>query len=144
MVDLTVLLNNDDNTNAMDDSFQNENQEATPDSSRHETKKYSCSFLTVKSSVYIILFMTSTFYQVYAGLKVTQDQNPYLPPLMCLTIRWINITSYFFGVIVEEITSEKGLFLAAEVHRHPVFYYRGWRVSSFINVQTLNIVNTIR
>ena len=124
MVDLTVLLNNDDNTNAMDDSFQNENQEATPDSSRHETKKYSCSFLTVKSSVYIILFMTSTFYQVYAGLKVatySQDQNSYLPPLMCLTILWINTTSYFFGVIVEELTREKGLFLAAEVHRHPVF-----------------------
>lgn len=128
----TPLLNNDDNTNAIDDSFQNENQEATPDSSRHETKKYSCSFLTVKSSVYIILFMTSIFYQVYAGLKVViypQDQNPHLPPLMCLTILWINTTSYFFGVIVEELTREKGLFLTAEVHRHPVFYEESRGVS---------------
>ena len=93
--------------------------------------------ITIKNSTLILLFLTSTFFQVYAGIKVStfnypskNDEhttrftniNPALPPLMCLTILWINIMSYIFRVLLEELTRQDALYLPPTVHRHPVFY----------------------
>jgi len=88
---------------------------------------YVCTDLGVKNISLVLLFVSSTFFQVYAGLKVSMFQpkvnmQPALPPLMCLSILWINAISYIFRVLLEELTREEALFLPPTVHRHPVFY----------------------
>ena len=115
----------------------------------HETKTKT---KTIKNTTLVLLFITSTFFQVYAGIKVSTFHfshnnnnsdnnddddddnnnnndhesnaftNPAIPPLMCLTILWINIISYIFRVLLEELTRHDALFLPPTVHRHPVFY----------------------
>lgn len=83
-------------------------------------------FFNSKTFTQVLLFISSTFYQIYAGVKVStyphHHDNPALPILMSLSIVWINAISYYFHVILGELSREDGLFLPAEVHTHPVFY----------------------
>ena len=87
---------------------------------------------TARNAVLVALFVASTAYQLYAGLKVSLYHPPpphhhYQTPLtttivivlMCLTILWINAGAGIFRILLAELTREKGLFLP--VHRHPVF-----------------------
>jgi len=83
----------------------------------------------VKNLVFAALFITSTFYQVYAGLKVSttsatsnNSQSTLLIILLCLTVLWINAQGFVFRTLVDELTREKGLFLPPEVHRHPMYF----------------------
>jgi ABC-type multidrug transport system fused ATPase/permease subunit len=86
-----------------------------------------------KNLVFAILFLTSTLYQVYAGLKVSTTNatsrhnhdhhfNTLLIVLLCLTVLWINAQAVVFRTLLEELTREEGLFLPPEVHRHPMYY----------------------
>ena len=78
----------------------------------------------VKSSIVIVLFIASTLCQVYAGLKVAtfDHSTETLTPLLCLTVLWINAQAYVFRVLLDEMTREDGLFLPAEIHRHPMYF----------------------
>lgn len=80
----------------------------------------------IKNTSLVLLFLTSTVFQLYAGIRVSTFHstsiNPALPTLMCLTILWINIMSYIFRVLLEELTRQDALYLPPTVHRHPVFY----------------------
>ena len=102
-----------------------------------------------KHTTLILLFICSTFFQLYAGIKValfhypskenhSSTINPAVLPLMCLSILWINIISYFFRVLLEELTREDALFLPPTVHRHPVFYQK----SRGINLHWCDICRT--
>ena len=79
-----------------------------------------------KNFVLVALFVSSTLYQVYAGLKVATFPSEQTVrsciPLMCLTVLWINAEAYVFRTLLSELTREKGLFLPPEVHRHPMFF----------------------
>eukprot|EP00977_Amphora_coffeiformis_P012640 scaffold3185_cov161-Amphora_coffeaeformis.AAC.6 len=78
----------------------------------------------VNSIVLVALFVTSTFYQVYAGFRVARLEHATeaVTCLLCLTVLWINAQAYVFRVLLAELTREKGLFLPPEVHRHPMYY----------------------
>jgi len=86
-----------------------------------------------KQTSLIVLFLLSTFYQIYAGLKVaTYPPRPTDEPSrrrwvlidvsMCLSVLWINAAAYLFRTLLDELTREDGLFLDPKIHRHPVFY----------------------
>ena len=130
---LEPLLNRDESqlTNEQDNrshaSSQNESQQSNSTPSWFHRLKPSPG--ACKNTTLVFLFLTSTFFQIYAGVKVSTYEytdesrpTPLLPILMCLTILWINAQSYFFRVLLEEMTREEGLFLPEEIHRHPVFY----------------------
>jgi len=82
----------------------------------------------------IFLFLLSTFYQIYAGLKVATYPLPpsssdnhhndqlLLTVLMCLSVLWINAGAYLFRTLLSELTREDAIFLDSKIHRHPVFY----------------------
>mmetsp|Transcript_2129 Transcript_2129/g.3141 ORF Transcript_2129/g.3141 Transcript_2129/m.3141 type:complete len:954 (+) Transcript_2129:131-2992(+) len=81
----------------------------------------------------VLLFVTSTFYQVYAGLGVAiapqnggDDHSTTLDvvilSLACLTVFWVNAEAYVFRTLLAEITRDAGLFLPPEIHRHPVYF----------------------
>jgi len=85
----------------------------------------------------LFLFLLSTFYQIYAGLKVatyplppppSSDNNHHnndqllLTILMCLSVLWINAGAYLFRTLLSEMTREDAIFLDSKIHRHPVFY----------------------
>jgi len=86
----------------------------------------------------IFLFLLSTFYQIYAGLKVATYPLPPPPSssssdnhhndqllltvLMCLSVLWINAGAYLFRTLLSELTREDAIFLDSKIHRHPVFY----------------------
>jgi ABC-type multidrug transport system fused ATPase/permease subunit len=97
----------------------------------------------IKSLTLLLVFLTSTLYQVHAGLRVAtmNDEDEYDDPethhrhhhhetvhllqtiLLCLTIFWINVEAYVTRVLIVDLTrSTKGLlFLPPEVHRHPLY-----------------------
>lgn len=88
----------------------------------------------VKNTIFVVLFVASTFFQVYAGLKVStshvlqpdhQTQSAYTYVaivLLCLTVLWINVQTFVFRTLLEELTRPEALYLPAEVHRHPMYY----------------------
>ena len=82
----------------------------------------------VKNLALTTLFVTSTIYQVYAGLQVTtlsEDHARAVMPLLCLTVLWINAQAWVVRTLLTELTRTAGLFLPAEVHRHPMYYENG-------------------
>jgi ABC-type multidrug transport system fused ATPase/permease subunit len=88
------------------------------------TKKRRLTPAQTKTAVQITMFITSTLYQVYAGLKVAtmeHDHNDAKTLLLCLSVLWINAQAYVFGTLIKELTRENGLFLPPEVHRHPLY-----------------------
>ena len=91
---------------------------------RHFGCESKCSPDRVNSIVLVALFVTSTFYQVYAGFRVAglEHATEAVTCLLCLTVLWINAQGYVFRVLLAELTREKGLFLPPEVHRHPMYY----------------------
>lgn len=106
------------------------------------TRNYRISPALAKNMVQMVLFSTSTFYQVYAGLKVATidfdassssssswGYNETIIPLLCLTVFWINVQSYVFGTLLTELTREDGLYLPPEVHRHPMYIETGRAIS---------------
>ena len=78
----------------------------------------------VQSIVLVALFISSTFYQVYAGFRVARLEHATeaVTCLLCFTVLWINAQAYVFRVLLAELTRESGLFLPPEVHRHPMYY----------------------
>ncbi|KAL3936128.1 MAG: hypothetical protein SGBAC_008483 [Bacillariaceae sp.] len=89
----------------------------------------------VKNVIFVLLFLASTFFQVYAGLKVStshilkQHEEHHSSPfayvviaLLCLTVLWINAQTFVFRALLEELTRPEALYLPAEVHRHPMYY----------------------
>ena len=88
------------------------------------------------------LFVASTAYQIYAGLKVSMypGSSSYsnnhnsnsssindnfavaITILMCLTVLWVNAAAALFRILLTELTREQGLFLPPTVHRHPVYW----------------------
>jgi hypothetical protein len=94
----------------------------------------------VKTLVLLLLFVTSTVYQVYAGLRVAMlDHHQHgndndnsniswdmiITPLLCLTVLWINAQGYVFRTLLAEMTREEGLFLPPTIHRHPLYLEDG-------------------
>lgn len=97
----------------------------------------------IKSLALLLVFVTSTLYQVHAGLRVAimDDKDEYDDPathqrhhhhetlhlvqtiLLCLTVLWVNAEAYVTRVLIVDLTrSTKGLlFLPPEVHRHPLY-----------------------
>lgn len=90
----------------------------------------------IKNMIYVLLFLASTFFQVYAGLKVstshvlrpehdhhtTSAYTYVVIVLLCLTVLWINVQTFVFRTLLEELTRPEALYLPAEVHRHPMYY----------------------
>mmetsp|Transcript_17372 Transcript_17372/g.26341 ORF Transcript_17372/g.26341 Transcript_17372/m.26341 type:complete len:955 (-) Transcript_17372:699-3563(-) len=83
--------------------------------------------------ILVLLFVTATFYQVYAGLAIailprsdSDENNTTLDTatlvLACLTVLWVNAEAYVFRTLLAELTREAGLFLPPEIHRHPVYF----------------------
>lgn len=111
------LLNQDtDTSNSVDPSTPVETTEST----KFQPER-------IKNGVLITLFITSTLYQVYAGLRVAtfEHSSEAITPLLCLTVLWINAQAYVFRTLLYESTREDGIFLPTEVHRHPVYYESG-------------------
>eukprot|EP00980_Cylindrotheca_fusiformis_P015134 scaffold4180_cov99-Cylindrotheca_fusiformis.AAC.15 len=81
-----------------------------------------------KNGTLVVMFLTSTIYQVYAGFRVSttthRDTQLSIIILLCLTVLWINAQGYVVRVLLEELTrQEELLFLPPEVHRHPMYYH---------------------
>jgi hypothetical protein len=93
----------------------------------HKKSSYSLQPPQIKNLVLVFLFVTSTFYQVYAGLRVAtfDHATEASTPLLCLTVFWINAQAYVFRTLLSEMTREDGIFLPTEVHRHPVYFENG-------------------
>jgi ATP-binding cassette subfamily B protein len=98
----------------------------------------------VKSMTLLFVFVTSTFYQIHAGLRVAtmedthHNDNPHhyygtvhlvQIILLCMTILWINAEAYATRVLIVDLTrtTEGLLFLPPEVHRHPLYLERNNR-----------------
>lgn len=75
-----------------------------------------------------LIFVLSSSYQVYYGVKVTKFQfkNYFTIEtiILCLNVLWVNIQAYFYRSLVTDLASEEGLYLK-DVHRHPLFWVRG-------------------
>jgi len=86
-----------------------------------------------KNLVFATLFLTSTIYQVYAGLKVSTTttaphhnfEHSVTILLLCLTVLWINAQAFVFRTLLAELTREDALYLPPEVHRHPMYFQAG-------------------
>ena len=78
-----------------------------------------------KYSTLTVIFIFSCAQQVYFGVKVSQYEwhkaKSFQVVLMCLTVLWINLETYFTRSLAEEVTREDGKFLE-NVHRHPLFF----------------------
>jgi len=97
-----------------------------------------------KSFILLLVFVSCTIYQFYAGLRVAtmetgthsnhgdgggdsshnHDWKSTLKiVLLCATVLWINAEAYILRVLIVELTRrEEGLlFLPPEVHRHPLY-----------------------
>ena len=86
----------------------------------------------LQTFIVVMLFVLCTYYQVYAGLKVATLVHPAtesIVPLLCLTVLWINVESYIFRTLLDELTREDGLYLPPEVHRHPMYLVKSRNVS---------------
>ena len=96
------------------------NAEAVQDPTPKKHRSYCSDPKAVKHLVLALIFSLSTSIQVYTGLKVSSfdfsSVSPWYPPLMCLTVLWINAGVYLCRTLLEEMTRESGLFLP-EVHR---------------------------
>lgn len=91
-----------------------------------------------------LFFISSTVFQLYNGLKVSTfdfqgeveeeekeivvvtssssgEKLSFQPPLMCISILYINVLVYLGRTLILEFTRDEGLFLP-EVHRHPIFW----------------------
>jgi len=89
-----------------------------------------------------LFFVSSTVFQLYNGLKVStfdfqgedeeevvvvvtsspkSEKLSFQPPLMCISILYINVLVYLGRTLILEFTRDEGLFLP-EVHRHPIFW----------------------
>jgi ABC transporter transmembrane region len=127
-------------------TLQQQDDEAEDDSSPDSTRANSasssfwhnhCQRLTltptqIQSLVLIKFFLLCTFYQVYAGIKVSTLEHPATPaivPLLCLTILWINAQAYVFRTLLSEMTREEGLYLPPQVHRHPMYLVTNRNIS---------------
>jgi len=76
-----------------------------------------------------LLFIFSTFYQVYIGLKIStfdfrEGHKSIEAVLICLGVLWINIEVYVARQLILEATRDEGLFLP-DVHPHPLFMDKG-------------------
>lgn len=140
-----VSASNDDDLQEplLADEQQQEGEEHTFSPEEQHQTCGGCNKLTswwtparAKNLVFALLFITSTLYQVYAGLKVSttqiiannnnngsNDAYTYLTiVLLCLTVLWINAQAFVFRTLLEELTREEGLYLPPQVHRHPMYY----------------------
>ena len=131
---------------------QQQQQESTAattleqDEQNHHHKKIVISPTQAKNAIFVCLFVTSAFYQVYAGLRVaTSSVTTYddgsdddssdnhhsssaavlVTILLCLTVLWINGQGFVFRTLLDELTREGALYLPPEVHRHPMYYQDG-------------------
>lgn len=127
----------EDVTNSRNKRY-NDNKKKNRDDTEDQEYRQNLHSKTIKNITLAVLFISSTFFQLYAGIKVstyhketennndhsnpTTDTSPAILVLMCSSILWINIISYIFRVLLEELTREDALFLPGNVHRHPVFY----------------------
>jgi len=97
----------------------------------------------VKSAVLLLVFVSCTVYQIFAGLRVatmetnsshTNDTTDHYfrvsrwmtilkIVLLCASILWINAEAYIVKILIVELTREEEglLFLPPEVHRHPLY-----------------------
>jgi hypothetical protein len=120
--DETSSADNNDNTNQLEDDQHHRQQQ------HHQHhglcgchKKTWITPTQAKNLVFATLFLTSSFYQVYAGLKVSttsttsnNSQSTLLIVLLCMTVLWINAQGFVFRTLLEELTREDGLFLPPE------------------------------
>lgn len=107
-----------------------------------------------------VLFVLSTAYQLYVGLKVSaykfgqgdeaeesdkDGSNKDTPHggytaeavLLCVSVLWINLEVFALRTLVAELTRKDGLFLP-DVHPHPLFVLKGvalhWYVQACVRV----------
>lgn len=135
--DATATTNNGDSSDLSAPLLRNE-EESRPEGEDNPVAERSGFFQKlepsrVKNIVLVALFISSTLFQVYAGLKVStfDHSNGILTPLLCLTVLWINAQAYVFRTLLSEMTREKGLFLPPEVHRHPMHLVRGSGLAAY-------------
>lgn len=104
----------------------------------------------VQNAILLALFVSTTLFQVYAGLRVaTRDPHTHeqqqeqvygdnnsssatakttstvatiIVVLLCLNVLWINAEAYVFRVLLGELTRDDVVYLPPEVHRHPVYF----------------------
>jgi len=85
------------------------------------------------------LFVLSTAYQLYVGLKVSaynfgassngdgsKQRGGYTAEaaLLCVSVLWVNVEVFALRTLVAELTRKDGLFLP-DVHPHPLFVLKG-------------------
>lgn len=127
------LLSTNDNQEANDDGLE---QQAPPDSTSTTTtdtttqRRLSCCQIepsTVQNVILLLLFVTSTGYQLYAGLQVSSlshhaaTTTTLTAILLCLTVFWVHANAYLIRVILNEVTRPEGKF-SPHLHRHPLFF----------------------
>ena len=121
--------NRDEAEDLAEPLLQQESSVSLNDDSRDTTAENKSMFQPerMKNGILVTLFITSTLYQVYAGLRVAtfEHSSGVITPLLCLTVLWINLQAYVFRTLLYEMTRQDGIFLPTEVHRHPVYFESG-------------------
>jgi len=126
----------DSSTSGNDDDHDDDDVASSLETQSFPTRTRTCCSIkrqiepqTAKNTSLVSLFVASTVFQIYAGLKVSNyhhttsnNHDELLATFMCLTVLWINAAAYFFRQLLWELTREDGLFLPPQVHRHPVFF----------------------
>lgn len=111
-----------------------------------------------------VLFLLSTAYQLYVGLKVSaykfgqgdeaeksedgskndDDDAPHggytaEAVLLCVSVLWINLEVFALRTLVAELTRKDGLFLP-DVHPHPLFVLKGVALHWYAHVYLFQCV----
>lgn len=87
----------------------------------------------VQNFILLSLFVSTTLFQVYAGLRVatldprekqeeTSTIATIITVLLCLNVLWINAEAYVFRTLLGEMTRDDVVYLPPEIHRHPVYF----------------------
>ena len=86
----------------------------------------------LKHASMAVLFVASTFFQLYVGLKVSvyelpgksgQGRHTLEAVFLCISVLWVNLEVFALRTLVMERTRARGLFLK-DVHPHPLFLNR--------------------
>mmetsp|Transcript_8853 Transcript_8853/g.11535 ORF Transcript_8853/g.11535 Transcript_8853/m.11535 type:complete len:924 (-) Transcript_8853:1361-4132(-) len=121
-----LLVEDESSSSTQSDIATGREKEAGIESAKEVSERARAQRLAIlyKYSTMILIFVVSSAYQVYAGVKVSffewNSEETLEVVMMCISVLWINLEAFFARTLIEELTREQGLYLS-DVHRHPLF-----------------------